>query len=235
MDNKTIKKSFEILKETAENYISIEDKFYPVKMYSGSKNLKSGTAYVCEKDWGDYVKIFRGKFIDGESYLPGLYSKDSGLVEIKCPSEKEHEKYHISHIIDLKMNSVIKKITSDPKDTVDMIDQIQMSNANSTVYAPSIKPNDDLLKRAIKTALANKQVNMKNYKDFFENNYDLNNMKAVLTKDGTAMSTKNFYRWIEILGLDFELVLKDNGTDKISPMNEDVIVDSQEIQKEVIK
>ena len=42
-------------------------------------------------------------------------------------------------------------------------------------------------------------------------------MKQALEKS-TKMSVIYFASWMEILGLDFEIIVKDNGQDRIDPL-----------------
>ena len=78
----------------------------------------------------------------------------------------------------------------------------------------------------MKKAILDKKINLKNYKDRFTNEYALNNMKSGLSKS-TKMTVPNFIKWCEILGLDWEMVIKDNGDDTINPLSETIIVSNK--------
>ena len=69
----------------------------------------------------------------------------------------------------------------------------------------------------IKKAIIDKRINLKNYKDKPKNKWTLNNLRMALIGN-TSMSINYFRLWCEILGLDLELILKDNGTDNINPL-----------------
>ena len=50
-------------------------------------------------------------------------------------------------------------------------------------------------------------------------------MKQALIQK-TRMSTTNFMLWAELLGIDFNVIVKDNGRDKISPLKHPLVYDS---------
>ena len=56
--------------------------------------------------------------------------------------------------------------------------------------------------------------------------YALNNMKSGLSKS-TKMTVPNFIKWCEILGLDWELTISDNGEDNINPLSETIVVSNK--------
>ena len=72
------------------------------------------------------------------------------------------------------------------------------------------------------------KVNLNLYKNRLGTEWGLSNLRSSLTRD-TAMSTKYFKMWCEILGLDFEIRVSDNGTDKYAPLNDDIILTSDDI------
>lgn len=97
------------------------------------------------------------------------------------------------------------------------IDQDILESTDPEIFAPIIKDDDDILKKIIKNVLNELQVDIRRYRKCFENEYDLTNLKASLTKPGT-MSIKYFNRWCEILGLQVRMIISDNGTTKTNPL-----------------
>ncbi|MNF02178.1 hypothetical protein D3C80_2012900 [compost metagenome] len=70
-----------------------------------------------------------------------------------------------------------------------------------------------------------KKINLNNYKSQFERSHDLNNMRSALERD-TKMSAKYFEAWCDLLGIDWKIIIMDNGRDKIAPLEDDIEVSS---------
>lgn len=210
-----------------QNYLFIDDNFYKVYKLEKDTVMEKDTAYVSD-EWYPYAKVYRGIF-KNTSKLPGLYTKGNSLVEIE-PSPEDKEKYHISNINNLELSSIVKRITTTTSVTPELI---KMRQANADQNCPPILLSDDILKKAIKAAVIKKGINLNNYKDKFDNAYDLNNLKAALSKNSEELgekgmlSLKYFLRFLEILGLEATLILRDNGTDKLFPMDGEVVIDEK--------
>ena len=59
------------------------------------------------------------------------------------------------------------------------------------------------------------RINIKSLKNKFSNDYDLNNLKSQLVKEG-AMSSKYFIRWAEILDINIEVIVTNKpGSNKL--------------------
>lgn len=198
--------------------IIIDDGFYMVEVYTKNVKLKKDKVYIK----GDYVYIYRGKIksekdIDGA----GIYKLNNKVIFIK-PKEKEKEKYSIDNINELTPSSIFDTV-SENSDKFFQPDDIETINNNSDIFTPTIKPDDDFLKRIIKEAIIDKKVNLKNYKDRFPNEYALNNMKSGLNKS-TKMTVTNFVKWAEVLGLDWKVIVDDSGDDKFNPLTKTIVL-----------
>ena len=99
-----------------------------------------------------------------------------------------------------------------------------LNNAASR-YIPIIHEEDDYLKKIVKEAIIRKNVDINRLKSKMQVSYNLLNMKQALEKS-TKMSVVYFMLWMEILGLDFEIKIKDNGQDRIDPLKEPLIYSS---------
>lgn len=200
--------------------IIIDDEYYEVNTYTEKCKLKKNIAYIK----GDYVYIYRGKIKDkSEAVSPGIYKCNGKVIFIE-PDDNRKEKYSIDNINELSPTSIFDKVEKDIDSFIQPSD-IETINNNSEIFIPTIRPEDDFLKYIVKKAILDKKINLKNYKDRFSNEYALNNMKSGLSKT-TKMTVPNFIKWCEILGLDWEMVVKDNGDDKINPMSEVIVVNN---------
>lgn len=201
--------------------IIIDDEYYDVEVFIKDDKLEKGKAYVI----GDYVYIYRGKFKKDKNLLPGIY-KD-GEDYIFCdPNDKEKPKYSVDNINELSTKSIFDIIEAN-KDAFVQPEDVEVINNNSEIFIPTIKDDDDFLKYIVKKIIIEKQVNLRNYKNRFTNEYSLNNMKQGLGK-ATKMTVPNFIRWMEVLGTDWELTVTDNGTDTINPLKEDITISSKD-------
>lgn len=201
--------------------VIIDDDYYTVETYTKKTKLKKDKAYIN----GDFVYVYKGKIKDKSDISgAGIYKLNDEVIFIK-PKGKEKDKYDIDNINELTPSSIFDKVSEDVSKFIQPSD-IEIINNNSEIFTPTIRPEDDFLKYIVKKAILDKKINLKNYKDRFTNEYALNNMKSGLSKS-TKMTVPNFIKWCEILGLDWEMVIKDNGDDTINPLSETIIVSNK--------
>ena len=87
---------------------------------------------------------------------------------------------------------------------------------SSDVYLPELDPNDDFLKHLVKLILHEKKIDIKQFKHKFTKSHGITNIKAALdtktTPDGKKgqMTVNNLIKWLELLDMDIEVILKDN-------------------------
>lgn len=204
--------------------IQIDEGFYQVKPYRPGKKLKDNIAYTI--DGRDIVYLYRGK-LKSDSYLPGIYIK-KGQIHIIEPDIEDIEKYDIDNINEFSSDRIFDEILNNSDEFV-LPEDVEIINNNSDIFVPVIKEEDDFLKVAVKQMILDKQVNLKNYKDKFSNHYLLTNMKSALSKS-TKMTVPNFNTWCDVFGVDWELRLYDNGTDRIRPLEEDIVIRSEDFK-----
>ena len=117
------------------------------------------------------------------------------------------------------IKELAKKYTSD--------EDLEVINNSSEVFTPKIKDGDDFLKQIVKQALDEKKINLKLYKNKFSKPHTLNNIKSALVNK-TKTSITNFEQWAELLGFDYEITIRDNGTDKLNPLKYEITYKSDE-------
>ena len=155
----------------------------------------------------DYlVYIYRGKLKKGDHKIPGsIYKSGNNFLWVEHDPD-EAPLYDIRNARSLDTESIVEalnkegvKIKEIPVEVSDSID--------GEIFAPKIRDTDDILKRIIKTVLQNMKLNIKSLRPKFNNDYDLNNLKSQLVKEG-AMSSKYFVRWCEILDIQIETIIR---------------------------
>jgi hypothetical protein len=158
--------------------------------------------------------------------IPGIYLNKNGEYEFIEPDKNQRKQYHVDNLIELNLDKIFDELESHEENFV-LPEDIEVINNNAEVYVPTVKEDDDFLKVAIKRAIIDKKVNLKNYKSKFTNQYKLNNIKSSLNKE-TKMTVPNFMVWAEILGLNWKLIIGDAGLDKTNPLTDDIILSSQD-------
>lgn len=210
--------SNELYIQIGESFHTVEDLYYP-----GIK-LTKGFGYIK----GLYVYIYRGKLKDSEkSSKCGIYKINGEYKFIEPRNDYERRVYSIDNVEETDPDSIFNDIINNSEDFISQED-IEKINSNSGLFIPVIKETDDFLKKIIKQAIIEKKVNLNLYKNRLGTEWGLSNLRSSLTRD-TAMSTKYFKMWCEILGLDFEIRVSDNGEDKYAPLYEDIILTSDDI------
>lgn len=173
---------------------------------------------------------------DNTVYVYSADGKPSRLLGLKPFFWKEEEdgKMHIA--TDKGNNGVADKYKSEyvdytsleeimenssPDDVNMTAEQINDINMSSSRILPDFNENDDFLKYAIKKAMHIKHIILAKLKSSMKEQWQFNNLRTALYKD-TKLTPPNFCKWVELLGLDFKLVLKDNHTDTVDPMTSTV-------------
>lgn len=202
----------------------VDDDFYEVETFIEGEKLVKDCAYI----HNDYVYIYRGKKSKFEKPYPvGIYmDKNKEYIFVHPNSKMDREKYSIENVLELNPENIFSSIEAD-KDSFINPDDIETINNNSKIWKPTYKENDDFLKFAVKKIIENKKINLKNYKDRFINQYALNNLKAGLNKD-TKMTVSNFKTWSEVLGCRWTLIIEDDGTDRLNPLKDEIVIKSED-------
>ena len=90
-------------------------------------------------------------------------------------------------------------------------------NMATSVFAPIVNEEDDFLKKVVKQIIIEKHMDINRLKSCMCKKHGLTNLRTALINK-TKMSVLNFMVWAELLGFDFEIIVTDNGRDKISPL-----------------
>jgi hypothetical protein len=200
--------------------VTSDEEFMEIFGYNEGDKLKKDRGYLK----GEYVYVYRGRLEGNKNDIPmGIYLNSIGEHEFIGPNTlQEKLTYSVNNLVEFDIDNIFDEIDSKRGDFLSETD-IEVINANTEILTTVIKPDDDLLKRAIKEAINRKGINLKLYRERFKNEHSLNNMKSALNKRSN-MSVKYFLDWCEILGLDWTLYVHDSGSDKISSLDEDIVI-----------
>ena len=164
----------------------------------------------------DYlVYIYRGKFKKSDIKVPGsIYKVNNRYVWIEHDPAIESQ-YDIRNAKSIDTRDIVDALNSADVKIKDLPVDVSES-MDGEIFAPKIRESDDILKRIIKTVLQNMHLNIKSLRPKFSNDYDLNNLKSQLIKEG-AMSSKYFVRWCEILDIQIETIIRNKpGSHRLS-------------------
>ena len=209
-----------------ESYLIGDEGLIKIKSYYPGVKLKKGKGYIID----DFVLVYRGKKDDMvKTPRPGIYKvKNDGETEYEFifpRNEIEREEYAIENIVDMSLDA-ISSVDSD--ETLNLT-EMEVINNNGAIYKPTIKTEDDFLKKAVKQVILSKKISLNNYyKNKFPASNGLNNYRSGL-EGTTKLSTTKFDVWAEVLGFNYKLIIEDDGTDTMNPLEEQIVISSDEL------
>ena len=204
----------------SDKFINSKDRVVNViGPFNEEENLIDNKGYI--KDGYVWIYIKKKPLIDKNKY-PYIYPVDDGY-EFSNPSKENLEGFSEKNIYDLSLMSIVEQ--TKPTDIMYNEQAINDLNNAASRYIPIVHEEDDYLKKIVKEAIIRKNVDINRLKSKMQVSYNLLNMKQALEKS-TKMSVVYFMLWMEILGLDFEIKIKDNGQDRIDPLKEPLIYSS---------
>lgn len=179
-----------------------------------------GKGYI---DEDGYIWIHSGSGKPKNANQLPYFWFENGKKKFSEPNKKVFDVYNASKLKDMSIGIIV----DNTKEGEELYSEQAINDMNSAaeVYVPTYKDTDDFLKKLIKTAIVEKGVDIARLKYKMPEKYILPNMKAALNGD-TKMSVLYFITWAELLGLDFMVVLNDNGSDPIDPLKQSLIYDS---------
>ena len=187
---------------TVVGYVGDVDFYTDNKCYI---DKKTGQIYVCsikEKPRHDDVPIV---FIDDKG--KATYAGTKNPTTLK--------EFRVENLRDLSVDYILENTSEDEvlyneKELADM-------NAATSTFIPIINDDDDPLKRIIKMAILEKNIDINRLKHKLPQKYGLTNMKSALV-GSTKMSITGFKIWCELLEVNFEIAVFDNGKDAQDPL-----------------
>lgn len=166
---------------------------------------------------------------------------DIGIGEIGIWSTR----YYVNDYEDpyIKMNFDVSRIMDSHIDTDDVYNNIiadyidgynkgknimlnmpEQMISNGELIVPVMNTNDDPLTRIIKMMIIHKKISRRNYKKSFDKGYSLDNLISAINGSTVNMTISKFITWCEILSIDYEFTLTDNGLLKDYVLDEPLII-----------
>lgn len=152
------------------------------------------------------------KFVDKNNYTLKTH--------VPMPVEEICKKFSIDHMVDVSYTRILNETTGD--EVLYNEQMINDMNVARSKFTPIVNTGDDYLKRLVKYIIIKKDVDINRYKSVMDTPYALTNMKSALCAT-TKMSVTNFLMWVELLQVDFSILVTDNGVDKVNPLREGLL------------
>jgi len=173
----------------------------PVYIDDQMNQFEHGYAYIDPVSFLFYV--YKGNLVDGVTEkLPGYIYKDEAgkyiRIEPKTPEEREMCDLK-GKLADMNTSEIIHVLRSQDECIVNFQDA-------SKAFIPPITNNDDILKRGIKTILADKNIDIDRCKDRFPDKNALFNFKSVIKGDA-KVSMLLFERACNAFNLKYTIIL----------------------------
>lgn len=197
------------------NWLDLENGKLPMTI-----TYENNRGYILDgKTW-----IYAGKKkpINADQY-PYFWGEKGEVPQFSNPSEESQVPFLEENLRDLNMDTIMENL--EDGEVLYNEQEIEDINDAQALYTPIIKEKDDFLKKLIKRAIIDKAIDVNRLKYKTSEKYILPNMKAALDND-TKMSVVYFGHWCELLGLDYSIVVQDNGTDIYDPLKAPICYES---------
>jgi hypothetical protein len=181
--------------------------------------LRDGKGYIDEED-NIWIYCGEGKPKNSNEY-PFFWLEDEKMV-FSDPPKLVRDIFVAKNLEDITTKVIIKKTEAGKKLFDDQ--EIEDMNAASSFFIPTIFDYDDFLKKIVKTVIIQKGIDINRLKVKTGEKYVLNNMISAL-KNRTKMSVIYFSHWMELLGCDFDITVKDNKED-VDTLKNDLLYQS---------
>ena len=147
-------------------------------------------------------------------WLTGDRSLES--IQVSHPDDEVMSQFRKERMVDTNTKQVLKRIRN-MKESLYTDEMLSDMNSATTIFKPIIGKDDDYLKKIVKSVMLEKNIDISRLKHKMGVRYVLPNMIAAL-KNETKMSVNYFSAWASLLGFDYDIVIYDNGTDKLDPL-----------------
>lgn len=204
------------MKLTFPAYIKDNEKIFSILGYiSESTDYVDGKGYINNTEGIVCIYTTKKSSLNLNDTIPYFWKTADGDIEYSNLTPDMFKTFGIKNIVDLSEETIDNETVENEK----LYDEelIMSINTSTSVFKPPIQKEDDFLKKLIKQAILDKNIDVKILENKLDKKNGLNNLKSALLGK-TKMSTTNFIIWSELLGLNFEVIVSDMGYDKLHPL-----------------
>ncbi|MGL5712893.1 MAG: hypothetical protein ACRCX2_07730 [Paraclostridium sp.] len=224
------------------------DKRYLLRNHDYAGILVFGEARMCES--GDYIRpyvdtIETGVYENSTAFDARMQSmSEPGIYVVHDSRRAEPYEYILDVVEGVNMADILLR-TEDWEPVIDIgheIDYIvngikeqdldgamqapHISSCGTHIFVPTMYPDDNILNKGLKAAVALKKINIDSYRNKFENTSDFNNNKRHLTDTKyPSLSIGKFEKMAVIFDLEFDLTIRDSENSK-HPMGREITISS---------
>lgn len=179
-------------------------------MIDANTTFSNGRGYV----YDGLVWIFCKNKPKDSMYPYFWYEKGTEILFGKV-REEVRKIFDVSNLKDWSYLNIVKQ--TDSSDKLYDEEMITKMNSSTKIYKPTIKEEDDILKKLIKTVILMKDVNVKRYSTLFPKAYVLPNLITGL--DGKTKTSINVWElWMSMLGTRFDIIVHDEKSSQDNPL-----------------
>lgn len=183
-------------------YAESVDQYIDNKAYIRKSNNK---LYICSKNEPPVhkdVPILKVTITSTEDEDGTVWNEDIEYIDLREPFNMDD--FDASNAYQLDYDTILNQTNGDEELYNEEV--LTDMNAATSVFRPIINPEDDPLKKLIKQAIIDLEIDINSLKHKLPHKYALTNMKSALIGK-TKMSITNFIVWAELLDLDFDFMI----------------------------
>lgn len=219
-------KSFSVIEGNHKYIIELDSVIYTIAPLPFDVNrMEEDVAYV---NADGTVFPYIGRYLPGISKNKkyGYYIDGKGERHLSAPEkEEELDRYRIERIVDLNVSNVLDQINQ-LVESDSMADVEKFDKSTDSSMSLTIESGDDFLTKVIKKAIMSKGGNIKRFKNQLEFRHTFDNTFSSL-KGSSDMSLMHFFRWVDMLDLDFEIRVRDDNPDEKYPIGGEIIANRE--------
>ena len=149
---------------------------------------------------------------------------------------RSEERFSINNVIsdaELRANTVsvedaVKSYSTHFKTGKTVDEAYVHAMSGGDILMPDIHDDDDPFMIAVKTVIRSRgNVIISRYRDKFTEKHAIDNLRTTVLGATQNMSIDRFITWCDILSVNWEISLTDNGTDKNAPLTTDIIINNK--------
>ena len=208
-------------------YVSTSDRTVSVVGFLNKDKKQKKEIYIDQKGYIDddgTIWIFSGagKPKCANEY-PYFWFNDDEEKEFSDPSDIIRNAFNEENMVDMSLVNIVE--TTDPNEELFDEDEINDMNAAAAFFIPPINKDDDYLKKIVKATIIKKGIDINRLKSKTDEKYMIPNMRSALTNN-TKMSVKYFSTWMNLLGCEFEIDVRNSAEDVQNPLKHPIAYDS---------
>lgn len=212
---------------TFPSYLPFKKRTYSVVGYiDETEKFSDNKGYIDKESGNIYICSYISKPIHKD--VPILYVNEDNTYTKKDASNSEtYELFNINNMKNDMYNLSIEHIIENTNENDELYNEQALAdmNAATAIFVPIINEDDDPLKKLIKQTIISKEIDINRLKHKMPQKYGITNMKSALVGK-TKMSISNFMIWCELLGVSYDIIISDNGSDRINPLKDDIYYSS---------